>query len=251
VQPYTDFSFVYTNKNPAGILQFDRLNPSTQLPPIDFPQFTTLDSISDWTILRLGTRQQFQTRRDDNTVEWLTTDSYFDFNLEKPRYPGFPSEHAFSNFHNNISWTPVPWATLNIESQLPLINSGYEEVNPIVSVRVNEDLTFDIGHKFLSGNPYFANSSQLSFGSYFHINDNWAFSFDERYEFDDSTLEAQDYTIHRELSSWVVAFGVSLRNNLNTTTNKSVNDLGIILTFTLKDLPSLRIPVTPSTTLLQ
>ena len=40
--------------NPAAILQFDRFEPSTQLRPIDFPQFTSIDSIDHWTVWRLG-----------------------------------------------------------------------------------------------------------------------------------------------------------------------------------------------------
>jgi hypothetical protein len=44
VQPYVNASFVYSGEEPTDILQFDRLNRSTQLPPIDFPQFTTIDS---------------------------------------------------------------------------------------------------------------------------------------------------------------------------------------------------------------
>src|SRR6202008_4669232 len=71
IQPFSDFSFVATNKDPTDILQFDRFQPSTQLRAIDFPQFTPIDSIAGWTVLRAGVRNKLETRRDDSTVTWF------------------------------------------------------------------------------------------------------------------------------------------------------------------------------------
>ena len=73
-----DASFVYAYKDPSHILQFDRLNRSTQLPPIDFPQFNTIDSLDNWSIIRLGVRNRLQTRRDNDTLNWFELDTYID-----------------------------------------------------------------------------------------------------------------------------------------------------------------------------
>jgi LPS-assembly protein len=65
IQPFTNISWVSSsNSNPASILQFDRYQPSTQLRPIDFPQFTSVDSIDSWTIWRVGVRNRIQTHRE-------------------------------------------------------------------------------------------------------------------------------------------------------------------------------------------
>ncbi len=70
IQPFTNFSWVSSaNSDPAAILQFDRYQASTQLRAIDFPQFTTIDSIDNWTVWRVGVRNRLQTRRDDATVQ--------------------------------------------------------------------------------------------------------------------------------------------------------------------------------------
>ncbi|MEY2585085.1 MAG: hypothetical protein QOD80_1111, partial [Verrucomicrobiota bacterium] len=85
IQPFTNFSWVSTSAHdPASILQFDRYQPSTQLRPIDFPQFTTIDSIDNWTILRLGVRNRLLTRRDDSTVSWMDIETYMDVNFDNP-----------------------------------------------------------------------------------------------------------------------------------------------------------------------
>jgi hypothetical protein len=77
----------------------------------------------------------------------------------------------------------------------------------------------------------------LTFGGYLRVGDNWGFSFREQYEFETSTLESQRYEVHRDLSSWIASMGVLVRDN------NGIQDVGFVLTFTLKDLPSLRLPL--------
>ena len=108
-QPFADYSFVHASKSPSDILQFDRLTPSTQLPSIDFPQFTALDTITSWSILRMGMRNRLETRRDDGTMEWLSISNYLDYNLERPVFPGFSTEQTFSNLISAVDFAPLPW----------------------------------------------------------------------------------------------------------------------------------------------
>ena len=244
VQPYTDFSFVKTGQNPDGILQFDRLTPTTELPPISFPQFTTVDAIPDWTIWRFGVRNTLQTRRDDATFNLLTMDTIFNANLQAPHYPGIPSEGAFSNLCNQLTYNPLSWLVLNMNTQIPLTSSGFTQVNTDMHFLANQDLSFTVGHRYLDNNPFFLNSSNVRFGAYYRVNDNWAVSFTDQYEFSDSTMEQQNYEIHRDLSSWIASLGFTVRENRNSTTGQSVTDVGVVLSFTLKDLPSLRLPLT-------
>ena len=258
IQPFADFSFVRSTNQPTGILQFDRLNPSTQLPPIDFPQFTTIDTIPNWTILRLGVRNRLETRRDDSNIDWLWTESYLDYNIQHPNFPGFPTAEKFSNLVNRLVWTPLPWMTLNLDCQLPILNNGFTEVNTTANFRVNEDLRWYIGHRYLYGNQFFAPSSDLWVSSYYRINDNWAVQANGEYEFLDKPnqgvtpgLLIHSYQLHRDLSSWVASFGVLFRRSYNPTTGQQFTDVSVALTFTLKDLPSLGIPIAfdPSSTL--
>ena len=249
-QPFTDLSFVRSSTDPSRILQFDRLNPSTQRPPLDFPKFATLDTIPDWSIWRFGFRNRLQTRRDDRTIDWLSMETYVDYNLERPVFPGFPAEQAFSNVINNINWNPLPWIGVNCDFQLPLLNSGFTQINTGATFRLSEDLSFRVSHRYLNNNKFFAPGSNLRVDAYYRINDNWAFGIREEYEFMNaptqgvkSGLEVQEYQIHRDLSSWVASLGLLVRRNVNTITVKDITDTAVVLTFTLKDLPSLALPL--------
>jgi hypothetical protein len=227
VQPFTNFSVVGgDNDDPAEILQFDRYQPSTRLRPVDFPQFTSIDSIDDWTIARVGVRQRLQTRRDDTTINWMELESYFDVNIDNPY-----DRADYSNVHNNFRFNPVPWVGFGIGSQIPLLGNGFTEINTGIRVQPIPSLQLNFGHRFLNENPFFGNSSLYEISGYYRINDHWAVGAYDRYEASTGFLEEQRYTVYRDLTSWVASLGAVIRNN------GGVKEYGILLTFTVKALP--------------
>ena len=227
IQPYTNFSYVPNpSENPLSILQFDRAQPSTKLKPIDFPQYTSIDSIDNWTIARLGVRNRLQTRRDDLTVSWLELDTYFDVNIDNPF-----DRTQFSNVFNKLTFTPVPWATLVVDSQLPLLDDGFTEVDTSIRFQPTSNTQFTVGHRYLNNNPFFLNSSLYTIGGYYRINDNWGVGAYGVYEAETNIVEQQRYSIYRDLTSWVASVGAIVANN------GSVKEYGVLLTFTLKAFP--------------
>jgi LPS-assembly protein len=227
IQPFTNFSYVWNNGlDPAAVLQFDRFEPSTQLRPIDFPQFTSVDSIDGWTIWRAGVRNRLETRRDDLTVTWLELDTFFDVNFDNP-YDRTP----YSNLFNRLRFTPLPWASLSVDSQLPAFDKGFTEVNTSVAVQPIANLQLSAGHRYLNSNPFFVNSSLYVVGGFYRLNDNWAIGFQEQYEGTTRTFEQQRYSVYRDLTNWVASFGAVVRDNAG------VKEYGVLLTFTLKAFP--------------
>nr|MBA2243055.1 LPS-assembly protein LptD [Chthoniobacterales bacterium] len=227
IQPFVNFSYVTGNgNNPAELLQFDRYIPSTQLRPLDFPQFTSIDSIDHWSIARVGVRNRLQTRRDDITINWLELQTYFDINFDNPY-----DRTDYSNVYNRLRFSPLPWASLSISSQLPLLSNGFTEVNTTVAFQPTASLALNFGHRFLNENPFFQNSSLYSLAAYYRLNDNWALGAYGRYEASTGFLEEQRYTVYRDLTSWVASLGAVIRNN------GSVKEYGVLLTFSLKALP--------------
>ena len=229
IQPFTNFSWVSSSaSDPVSILQFDRLQPSTQLQPIDFPQFTTIDSIDNWTIARMGVRNRLQTRRDDLTVSWMDLETYLDVNFDNPF-----DKTQYSNLFNKVSFTPVPWASFGISSQIPVFEKGFTEVNSNVSIQPIANLQVNFGHRYLNQNPFFDNSSLYVLSGYYRFNDNWGIGIQEQYEGTTGILEQQRYSIYRDLTSWVASIGAIIRDN------GGVKEYGVLLTFTLKALPKL------------
>ena len=227
IQPFANFSYVSSpNIDPATILQFDRIQPSTKLNPIDFPQYTSIDAIDNWTIARVGVRNRLQTRRDDLTVSWLELETFVDVNFDNPF-----DKTDYSNVFNRLSFTPVPWATLVIDSQIPLLDKGFTEVNTSINFKPSANTVVTLGHRYLNDNPFFLNSSLFSLGGYYRINDNWGVGFLEVYEAETNLIEQQRYSVYRDLTSWVASLGATITNN------GSVKEYGVLLTFTLKAFP--------------
>ena len=159
VQPYTNYSLVGNfGPSPEDILQFDRVVPSTQLLPIEFPQFTAVDTIDTWNILRLGVRNRLQTRRDHETLAWMTLDTFMDVNFDNPY-----SDASVSNLFNLFAFRPVPWFTLTVLSQLPVIEEGFTEVNTGFAFMPAENFSFRVGHQYIDNNTFFADNSQVDF----------------------------------------------------------------------------------------
>ncbi|MEY2497898.1 MAG: LPS-assembly protein [Verrucomicrobiota bacterium] len=228
IQPFANFSWVSSsNSNPASILQFDRFQPSTQLRPIDFPQFTSVDSIDSWTIGRIGVRNRLQTRRDDMTVSWLELETYIDVNFDNPF-----DNTQYSNFFNKINFTPVPWMSFAISSQLPVFEKGFTEVDTSVSVQPIANLQISFAHRYLNSNPFFDNSSLYILSGYYRFNDNWGIGVREQYEGTTGVVEEQRFSIYRDLTSWVASVGAIIRDN-----GGGAKEYGVLLTFTLKALP--------------
>ncbi|MGH8095274.1 MAG: LPS assembly protein LptD, partial [Chthoniobacterales bacterium] len=228
-QPFVDYSYVSApNIDPATILQFDRVQPSTKLNPIDFPEYTSIDAIDNWSIARVGVRNRLQTRRDDLTVSWLELETFVDVNFNNPF-----DKNDYSNVFNNLTFTPVPWATLVVESQLPLFDKSFTEVDTNINFKPTANTVFTLGHRYLHGNPLFLDSSLFTIGAYYRLDDNWGFGFSEQYEAETNIVEQQRYSIYRDLTSWVASLGMIITNN------GGVKEYGVLLTFTLKAFPKL------------
>lgn len=234
IQPYMNYSYVYNmGPSPDEVLQFDRVIPSTQLLPLDFPQFTAIDSIDTWNILRMGVRNRLQTRRDERTYQWLTLDTFMDLNFENPY-----SDSSVSNFFNVLRFRPVPWFMVDVASQLPVTSDGFTEVDLGFTFMPTKDLSFRIGDRYIDGNEFFADNNQVDFYAYWRLNEHWAVSVYEQYELVSETLQYQRYMIHRDLSSWVASIGAQVRDNQG-----GDSDMGVLFVMTLKDAPQVTLPI--------
>src|SRR5213595_4125481 len=227
IQPFTNFSYVSENgPNPMSILQFDRFEPSTQLRAIDFPQFTPIDSINSWTVWRVGVHNRLETRRDDQTSTWFELESFVDVNFDNP-YDRTP----YSNLFNNIRFTPLPWVSFTVNSQVPAFDKGFTEIDTLATVQPIANLQTTVGHRYLNGNPFFVDSSLFVVGGYYRIDDNWGVAVQEQYEATTGLLEEQRYAIYRDLTNWVAAFGGVIRDN------SGVSEYGVLFSVTLKAFP--------------
>jgi len=182
----------------------------------------------------MGVRNRFQTKRDALTFNWLEVDTFFQVNAYDPTY-----QSKVSNVFNQVTFRPLPWVNMTFDSQLPIFNGkrGFTEIDSAVQFMPTSNLDVAVSHRYLDNNPFFANSSLLRLNVYYRIDSNWSAGFSERYEFAAHQLQAQSYTIYRDLTSFVASLGLTVRDN------NGVSDYGFLLNFTLKGVPRVALPV--------
>jgi hypothetical protein len=94
-------------------------------------------------------------------------------------------------------------------------------------------MSITMGHQYLNNNPYFPQDSSRLFSTiYARLTENWGLSTTHVFEADDGTMEFQSYALTRDFSSWLFSIGAMVRDN-----RTGFSDYGILLGFTLKDLP--------------
>lgn len=266
LQPYANLSGVYAGgPNVNQVMQFDRYMPNnpnnttisgyqpstTQLQPLNFPQFNAIDTIDTWAIMRVGMRNKLQTRRDGETYDWFYLDTFTDINAINPYFNG-----SVSNLNNRFTFLPVSWFALHIDSQVPMTALGYSEWNTQFDFMPTRWLQVGVGSAYINNyNGMSGNQPSLSVN--WKVNDHWSFSATQIYNINDSTMSSsstttaatpgnsllyQRYVITRDLSCWLVSFGAEVRNNQGTGTQAGLLQTGAVFSVALKDAPQITLP---------
>lgn len=232
-QPYGSWSIVSTNDFEPGDPGVDRLTPTTRPRPLDPLRFTAIDELQSWNVLRYGARNRLLTKRDGQSFEWLYLDTYMDAFIEDPE-----GKRNVSNLYNDARWQPLPWMGVELETQFPIADggSGFSEFGTRLHFLPTDNFEFSLGYRWLDGHPVLIDSSRIDLQSYTRLTENWGLGMRHVLELDDSTLELQQYTLHRDLGNWVAGMGLSFRDN------RLEEEYGLVFSLTLKDFPSVSLP---------
>ncbi|MEO0447337.1 MAG: hypothetical protein AAF191_14790, partial [Verrucomicrobiota bacterium] len=234
LQPYARYSWVSADDLGENFPSIDRLTLSTKLRPLDLTRFTATDEIRDWNIVRVGTNNQLLTRRNGSSLPWFTWDTYMEFYLQDPEF-----DRDYSNLFNRLFWNPLPWLSAGFDSQIPVADAGnsFTELNSYLNFQPFRNFRFSLGHFYLKDHPFFDDNNTLRVTSYTRLSDTWGFGTAHFYEAESDILQLQQYTIHRDLTSWTAAIGAQFRDNGN------VEDFGLVFSLTSKAFPRVGVPV--------
>ena len=234
-QPYANFTFLSTDDLDSSFNGIETLTPSTRPRPLEVGRFTAVDDLNDWSILRLGVRNRLLTKRNGDTHDWLTLDTYIDVFFDDPEF-----NRNVSNLYNDLAWQPLPWMRLNLETQFPIIDSGsgFTEISGSVSFLPSDSLELTLGYRQLNSHPILQDSDRVDIRAYKRLNEAWGIGFFQRWELDDSTLEVQQLTLNHDFDSWTAALGLLMRDNRD-----GQREYSLLLNFTLKEFPRVRLPL--------
>ncbi|MEO1858248.1 MAG: hypothetical protein ABGY95_12905, partial [Rubritalea sp.] len=162
---------------------------------------------------------------------WLTLDTYIDAFLNDPEY-----DRDFSNLYNDLSWNPVPWGSLVINTQFPINSQGFTELTSNLVFWPHENIELSIGHSYLADHPEIADTNLVHGRTYFRINQKWGLGTYHQLQLTDNTIERQEYSFNRHFESWSTGLGIFQRDNrLN-------QEYGILINISLSAMPSMSLP---------
>jgi LPS-assembly protein len=233
LQPYANLSVLATDELDSDQSKIDRLTPTERPRPFDVARYTAIDDYRNWTITRLGARNQLLTKRNGSSHTWLTLDSYIDVFLNDPEL-----DRDFSNFYNELVWHPVPWTSLSLNTQFPISSQGFTEISSSLTFMPSSNIELRIGHSYLSDHPEISDKNVVYGRGYFRLNHKWSLATDHRWQIDESFLERQEYSVFRNFQSWTLGLGLFQRDNRR---NK---EYGALLNLSLNALPGFNLPFT-------
>jgi LPS-assembly protein len=235
IEPFFDAQYAPApTVSPNDIRGFDNRLYSTQLQPLDWTEYNSIDSIDRQAVLRFGVWNKIQTKRNGVNYDLVTLQTYADADFDHNFSAATPNS-TLSNLFNNLIFAPTPQLSFQTLSSLDVNGNGYNEVDNNVIWSPDPSLRFTVGQHYINHSPIFTDSNQANIDMFYRINEHWQFEGQEQFEAATGRLQLQQYTIYRDLDAWQMAMTYS-DSEYNNKANQT-----IYFSLTLKAFPKYQI----------
>jgi len=239
VEPFFDSVYAPSpTVSPNDIRGFDDRLYSTQLQPLDWTEYNSIDSIDREAVVRFGVWNKIQTKRDGVNYDLVTLQTYADADFDRNFSSATPNS-TLSNLFNKLSFNPTPQLTFQSLSSLAIDGNSYNEIDNNVIWSPDPSLRFTFGDDYINHSPIFSDSNQATLDIFYRINEHWQFEGQEQINATTGHQQLQSYTIYRDLDAWLLGMTYS-DSELNGQGNHTV-----YFTLTLKAFPKYQLH-TPS-----
>ena len=231
VEPFFDAQYAPSpTVTPNNIRGFDDRLYSTQLQPLDWTEYNSIDSIDKQAVVRFGAWNKIQTKRDGINYDLLSWQTYADADFDHNFSSATPNS-TFSNLFNDIRFYPTNQLQFQSLSALDINGSSYNEIDNNVIWSPDPSLQLTVGDHYLNHSPIFGDSNQAVLQLFYRLNEHWQFEGQEQFEATTGRLQLQQYTIYRDLDAWQLGMTYS-DSELNNQGNHT-----LFFSLTLKAFP--------------
>jgi LPS-assembly protein len=236
IEPFFDAHFAPTpTVTPNTIRGFDNQLYSTQLQPLDWLSYNSIDSLDKQEVVRFGTWNRIQTKRDGANYDLLDWETYADADFAHNFSSATPNS-TMSNLFNDIYYHITPQFTVHSFSSVDMGRNGYNEIDNDITWSPDPSLRFGIGDHYINHSPVFANSNAVALDLFYRINEHWQFESQQQFEAQTGRLQLQQYTLYRDLDSWQLAMTYA-----SSEISNGHNDQSIFFSLTLKAFPQYKL----------
>jgi LPS-assembly protein len=235
IEPFFDSEYAPApTVSPNDIRGFDDRLYSTQLQPLDWTEYNSIDSIDREAVVRFGVWNKIQTKRDGLNYDLVTLQTYGDADFDRNFSAATPNS-TFSNLFNNLTINPTPQFAFQTLSSLAVDGNSYNEIDNNIVWSPDPSLKFTVGDHYINHSSIFGDSNQATLDLFYRANEHWQFEGIEQLEATTGRLQNQQYTIYRDLDAWQLGLTYS-DSELNNQSNHTV-----YFSLTLKAFPKYEI----------
>jgi LPS-assembly protein len=216
---------------PNQIRGFDDRLYSTQLQPLDWTDYNSIDSIDKEAVVRMGAYNSIQTKRDGANYDLLTVQTYTDADFDHNFSSSTPNS-TFSDIFNNITFKPTPQLQFTSFSAADVTGGGYNEINNAFTWSPDPSLSITLGDSYINHSAIFADGHDATLDVFYRMNEHWQFEMQEQVDLQVDHLQLQQYTIYRDLDAWKLALTFS-----DTEINNGQGNQAVFFSLTLKAFP--------------
>jgi LPS-assembly protein len=237
VTPSIDYVYVpEPNAPPTRLPQFDDEIPSLRMLPVDFPGFNAIDAIDARNVMRLGLRNQLQTKRGEhasveNLLRWHV---FADWRLSRDH-----DQQGLADMTSDLLFRPKSWIDTGSMTRYSLEDNDLRLADQYVTLLPNNVWSFRIGHLYVRDEPtYWGIGNNVYYTRlYYRLNENWGARINHHYEARDGRLEEHSYTLYRDFRSFTGAFSLRMRNPRG---NRD-SDYTLAVVVSMKAFPSVKL----------
>ncbi|MBN1353510.1 MAG: LPS-assembly protein LptD [Candidatus Omnitrophica bacterium] len=202
--------------------------------PENLYQFDEIDNIDKYNGFNLALENKIQTKRPTadgvKTVDLATFIVSTDYTFRWQKNSLEPKDDGrFGDVLFNLEVTPYSWLSIIGDMTLDHKDHNVNSANIDVYADLGKKLTIGAGHRYESSEG--EKTSQLTGEIFYNINEEWKVKIYERYDFQSEKWEEQEYTIFKDLHSWIAEATLNIRDG----------DYTVWLVFKLKAFPELPI----------
>jgi LPS-assembly protein len=231
IEPFFDSTYAPSpTVSPNDIRGFDDRLYSTQLQPLDWTEYNSIDSIDREAVVRFGVWNKIQTKRDGVNYDLVTLETYADADFDHNFSSATPSS-TFSNLFNNLTFSPTPQLSFESSSAIDVNGSSYNQMDNNIIWSPDPSLKLTVGDHYINHSPIFSDSHQAVLDLFYRMNEHWQFEGIEQVDASSGRLQNQQYTVYRDLDAWQLGLTYS-DSELNNESNHTV-----YFSLTLKAFP--------------
>ena len=221
------------NVLPSQVPQFD-YEPSNllRLPPIEFPDDNSIDSINSESTIRYGLNNKLETKRNGQVQDLIDWSVFTDWHLQ----PRTDHTTTFSDIYSEFTLKPRAWLSFYSATRYSVNQGQFNLAQHSLTFQPNNTWSWSIGHFYLRTNVVAGPPDNLVSSIFFYrFNENWGARMSHYFNAVTGTMQEQDYSIYRDLRSWTLALTF---RELNSIGNGSTGaDYGVAFTFSFKSFP--------------